>query len=94
MRLFPLYFPGNMLKDPSECTILKVVLKIVLGGQAPDHKVHINNVVLSQPILQPHFYFYSGDTLHVLELNVSIQYFQFVIIDRIWVIKIVIYKSI
>ena len=32
MHLFPLYIPGNTLKHPSECSILKVVFKIVLGG--------------------------------------------------------------
>ena len=32
MHSFPLYVPGNRLKHPSECTILKVVLKIVSLG--------------------------------------------------------------
>ena len=25
VHLFPLYFPGNKLKHPSECTLLKVI---------------------------------------------------------------------
>ena len=36
MYLFPLYIPGNRFKHPSECNILKVLLKIVLGGHAPE----------------------------------------------------------
>ena len=29
VHLFSLYFPGNTLKHPSECTILKVIFKII-----------------------------------------------------------------
>ena len=35
VHLFFLYFPGNKLKHPSECTILKVILKIDLRSHAP-----------------------------------------------------------
>ena len=30
VHVFPIYFPGNKLKHPSECTILKVIFKIDL----------------------------------------------------------------
>ena len=35
VHLFPLYFPGNKLKHPSKCTILKVIFKIDLCRHAP-----------------------------------------------------------
>ena len=35
VHLYPLYFPGNKLKHPSKCTILKVIKKIDLCSHAP-----------------------------------------------------------
>ena len=35
VHLFPFYFPGNKLKHPSKCTILKVIKKIDLCSHAP-----------------------------------------------------------
>ena len=36
IHLFPLYFPGNKLKHPSESTILKVVFKLFWVAMPPD----------------------------------------------------------
>ena len=59
MRLFAVR--GNKLKHPSECTILKVVVIIVLGGHAPGSTLcHISPSVLAQSILPPRPSFYSG----------------------------------
>ena len=44
VHLFPLYFSGNKLKHPSECTILKVILKIDLRSQARPNAVRFINI--------------------------------------------------
>ena len=73
MHLFILYITGNKLKHPSECTILKVVLKIVLGGHAPESTLQrITPLVLAWPILAPRPSLYSVKTLSISTLTESI----------------------
>ena len=39
MNLFPLNMTGNRLTHTYECTILKVVLKIIQGAMPPDQSI-------------------------------------------------------
>ena len=66
MHLFPLYFAGNKLKHPSECTILKIVfLNVSRWPCCRTQIVCITHSTLAQPILPTRPSFYSEEILRI-----------------------------